>query len=193
MGVRTDTREQMLRTAARLFATQGYESTGLLQVVEVAGTPRGSVYFHFPGGKEQLAKEALALASALYLADITASIQKGPNTAKSFLRSTKFLAKRLQETDFLQGCPIAPVALETSGSNETLRLACAEYFEQWTHLYEQSLISEGVPSERSKRLATTIVCLIEGALLISRTQRSTRAMLDIGIEGVSMIDSVTAG
>jgi TetR/AcrR family transcriptional regulator, lmrAB and yxaGH operons repressor len=190
MGIRTDTREQMVRTAARLFASQGYEATGLVQVVEASGTPRGSVYFHFPGGKEQLASEALSLASMLYLGAVSSSIVKGPTTAKAVLRSSKVLAKGLEETDFLQGCPIAAVALETSGSNETLRIICSQYFKEWILLYENSLTQEGVAPERSQRLATTIVCVIEGGLLLSRTLRSSKPILDAGIEGAAMVEAV---
>src|SRR5213082_1445883 len=60
---RTDTRERMLASAAELFHTQGYHATGLNQLVSAGGAPKGSLYFHFPGGKEQLAAEAVTLSA----------------------------------------------------------------------------------------------------------------------------------
>ena len=53
----------MLEAAAQLFRVQGLRTTGLAEVLEKSGTPRGSLYHYFPGGKEQLAVEALRSAS----------------------------------------------------------------------------------------------------------------------------------
>ena len=50
-----ETRERMVEAAARLLARQGYHATGVAQVLAEAGAPRGSLYFHFPAGKEQMA------------------------------------------------------------------------------------------------------------------------------------------
>ena len=61
----TDTRERIIRTAAELFRRQGYDGTGLNQILDVSGAPRGSLYFHFPGGKRQLAVEAVAASGEL--------------------------------------------------------------------------------------------------------------------------------
>ena len=48
----------MIQTAAGLFRAQGYHATGLNQVLAEGGLPKGSLYFHFPGGKDQLVVEA---------------------------------------------------------------------------------------------------------------------------------------
>ena len=58
----SDSKQRMLAKAAELFQKQGYSGTGLKQIIEESGTPRGSLYFHFPGGKEELAVEALQYA-----------------------------------------------------------------------------------------------------------------------------------
>ena len=54
-----NTRERILHTASGLFQRQGYHATGLNQVLAEGKAPKGSLYFHFPRGKEQLAAEAV--------------------------------------------------------------------------------------------------------------------------------------
>ena len=56
----TPTRERILYATAELFRRQGYSGTGLKQVVGEAQAPFGSLYHHFPGGKQQLAGESSA-------------------------------------------------------------------------------------------------------------------------------------
>ena len=50
----TGTRERILDASTELFRRQGYAGTGLKSVVDKAGAPFGSLYHHFPGGKDQL-------------------------------------------------------------------------------------------------------------------------------------------
>jgi TetR/AcrR family transcriptional repressor of lmrAB and yxaGH operons len=64
MTRRSDAREKAITTAARLFDRQGYHGTGLAQIIKESGSPRGSFYFHFPDGKEQLGIEAVHAARA---------------------------------------------------------------------------------------------------------------------------------
>src|SRR3972149_8976232 len=53
------TRERILGVSAEIFRRQGYEGTGLKQIVAAAKVPFGSLYHFFPGGKEQLGAEAI--------------------------------------------------------------------------------------------------------------------------------------
>ena len=53
------TKQRILQTAMRLFHTQGYHATGVSQILKESVSPKGSLYYHFPGGKEQLAIEAI--------------------------------------------------------------------------------------------------------------------------------------
>ncbi len=50
------TRERLLDAAERVFAEKGFYQSAVSEIVEVSGTSKGSVYFHFPS------KESLFLA-----------------------------------------------------------------------------------------------------------------------------------
>ena len=53
-----DTSARMIEATARMLQHRGYHGTALSDILEASGAPRGSLYFHFPGGKDQLAIEA---------------------------------------------------------------------------------------------------------------------------------------
>ena len=58
MAQRSDAKQRMVQAARQLIRERGYHATAISDVLERSGAPRGSVYFHFPGGKPQLAIEA---------------------------------------------------------------------------------------------------------------------------------------
>uniref|UniRef100_UPI001892272F TetR/AcrR family transcriptional regulator n=1 Tax=Catenulispora rubra TaxID=280293 RepID=UPI001892272F len=55
MGQRSDARQKMVQAAKQLMRERGYNATAFSDVLKLSGAPRGSVYFHFPGGKTELA------------------------------------------------------------------------------------------------------------------------------------------
>jgi TetR/AcrR family transcriptional repressor of lmrAB and yxaGH operons len=159
---KTDTRDRVLRTAAGLFRTQGYHATGLNQVLAEGGAPKGSLYFHFPGGKEQLAVEALQLSANEFAAEI--------RQAGSLDKALGLLGDRLVESDFREGCPVATVALDVASDSDPIRQACESAYEMWERMIAEFLDHKGVPD--AKNLATVVLAMVEGALLRARTQRN---------------------
>ncbi len=87
----------MIRTAAGLFRAQGYHATGLNQVLAEGGLPKGSLYFHFPGGKEQLAVESLQRAGDELRAGIAETLASTPEPAAALDRILALLGEHLVE------------------------------------------------------------------------------------------------
>ena len=168
---RTDTRQRMLDTAADLFQTQGYHATGLTQLTTAGGAPKGSLYFHFPGGKEQLAAEAVQLSSERTGAMFEAILRDAPNAATGIDRAVDALANFLTESDFQRGCPLATVALDAAAASEPIREACADGYASWHSVLAVYLAGQGLPTERAEELATIVLAAIEGGLLLARTRR----------------------
>ena len=168
---RTDTRQRMLDTAADLFQTQGYHATGLTQLTTAGGAPKGSLYFHFPGGKEQLAAEAVRLSSERTGAMLEAILRDAPNPATGIDRAVDALASFLTESDFQRGCPLATVALDAAAASEPIREACAAGYASWHGVLAGYLARQGLSAERTEELATIVLAAIEGGLLLARTRR----------------------
>src|SRR5262245_51084251 len=117
----------MLTTTAKLLQRQGYHGTGLNQIVAEAEAPKGSLYFHFPGGKEQLVAEALGVA-ADYL-DRAMAVNDRGTTLESLDSYIAGMGEYLEKSGFTEGCPIATVALEVAPRVPALGDACAAAFD----------------------------------------------------------------
>ncbi|MDR6597910.1 TetR/AcrR family transcriptional regulator [Saccharothrix longispora] len=164
MPRRTDTRQRMVRTAADLFRAQGYHATGVNQVLAEGGAPKGSMYFHFPGGKEQLAVEAVTLAGADLRDALAAALDAGPSPAEALSRVLGLLGEQLRASGYRSGCPIATVALDATADSEPIRTACEDVYASW-----QAVLAEHLGDDD---LASVALAAVEGALLLARTRRS---------------------
>jgi TetR/AcrR family transcriptional repressor of lmrAB and yxaGH operons len=175
---RTDTRDRAIRTAATLFRAQGYHATGLNQVLAEGGLPKGSLYFHFPGGKEQLAVESLQRSGEELCAAIAAALASTTDPAVAFDRILAALGEHLVATDFREGCPVATVALDAAAQSEPIRVACEGVYDSWEGLVAQHLRAAGV--QGADGLATVLVAAVEGAILLARTRRDVTPLQTVG-------------
>jgi TetR/AcrR family transcriptional repressor of lmrAB and yxaGH operons len=169
-------RKAFLSATGVLLRRQGYAATGLNEIVERSGAPRGSLYFHFPGGKEELAVAAMERSGEGLRRAIAALMAAPGGTGHAVAVLIDALAAGLQESGYTDGCPIATVALETAAGSEPLRASAAGIFAAWLAELEQALLSEGVGAGAAERRAILALSAIEGALLLSRARRDTAAL-----------------
>jgi TetR/AcrR family transcriptional regulator, lmrAB and yxaGH operons repressor len=176
MAKATDSKEKTLAAAALLFRRQGFHGTALHDVLAAAGSPRGSLYFHFPGGKEQIGEAALDLAGEAVRSRIEQAAEASPN-AETFLTGiARAMAADLEQSDFCNGCPIATTALETAAQSDVLRAAARRAFQSWEQEVARGLTRFGAKPDDAAISATTILSQIEGALLLARTYRSVEPL-----------------
>jgi TetR/AcrR family transcriptional repressor of lmrAB and yxaGH operons len=171
----SDARERAIATTARLLQEQGYAGTGVNQILQESGAPKGSFYFHFPGGKEQLAIEALQRAGEQVAAVLRQLAQSTASPADLIDKFMTAEARMLSRSRYRQGCPIATVALEMSSESELIQVACRDIFTTWTAILTQhfaSYVGTSAPD-----LAEYTIIALEGALLLSRVRRDTGPLL----------------
>jgi AcrR family transcriptional regulator len=170
------TRERILEQSAELFRLQGYNATGVKQIVEAAQAPFGSLYHFFPGGKEQLGAEAIRVSGALYEELIPAVLDPAPDPITGVRNFFAGAAAHLEETEYADACPIATVALEVSSSSETMREACGEVFESWISAGSERFEAAGASAEMARELAIAMLCALEGAFVLARALRTTEPL-----------------
>ncbi|UYM03694.1 TetR/AcrR family transcriptional regulator [Solicola gregarius] len=176
----TTTRNRIVASTAELLRRQGYTATGVKQIVERAGAPFGSIYHHFPGGKEQVSAEAIRTSGAEYAAVLPLAFDDAPDLLTGIRTYFALAASHLEDSDFADACPIATVALEVASTNEPLREATSEVFTSWQEYGTAYFVDRGVGSEVAAELTTALVCALEGAFVITRATRDTTALLTCG-------------
>jgi TetR/AcrR family transcriptional regulator, lmrAB and yxaGH operons repressor len=172
MSDKPDSKEKTIIAAAKLLRRHGYNGTALSDILAAAGSPRGSLYFHFPKGKEEIAVAALAYAADSVRQAIAGAAETSKSADEFLIRIARAMAANLERSDFKEGCPIAPTAHEMSGTSEALTAAAGAAFQSWEQEIAAGLQSFHFNAERAKLLATVVLSQFEGALLLARTYRS---------------------
>jgi TetR/AcrR family transcriptional repressor of lmrAB and yxaGH operons len=176
MSEKPDSKEKTILAAARLLRRHGYNGTALSDILAAAGSPRGSLYFHFPNGKEEIAVAALTFAADSVRQAIAGAAKTSKSADEFLIRIARGMAADLERSGFKEGCPIAPTALEMSGASEALTEVGRAAFQGWEQEIAAGLGSFGLKPERARQLATAALSLFEGALLLARSYQRLEPM-----------------
>ncbi|MBV8967196.1 MAG: TetR/AcrR family transcriptional regulator [Mycobacteriaceae bacterium] len=168
-------RAALIDTAGTLFRRQGYAATGLNQILDDAGVRAGSLYHHFPGGKQELAAAAVQTAAAGIEAVLRAALAEDAPVTAVVDRWLDILAAGLA-SDCRDGCPVEPIATESVHASELVRRAAARAFDSWCAVIADRLRRDGWGDAAAAETALAIVSVIEGALVLSRTTRDVSAL-----------------
>ena len=162
----------MINAASELFGQRGYHATAFSDVIEGSGAPRGSIYFHFPGGKHELAKEATALAGD-EIEETVARAARQANDPGALIRAlAEGMAQRLETSDYKHGCSIATMVLELAPYDEELTAEFDKVFARWRAALVGCFEGWGITPEDGVVLAELVMSAFEGALIVSRAGRS---------------------
>jgi TetR/AcrR family transcriptional repressor of lmrAB and yxaGH operons len=184
-------REHIIQTTCDLLEAQGYHATGLNEIIRESGSPKGSLYHYFPGGKEELAAEAVRHVGQIVLRRIEHNLAAVEDPTEAIQRFITAIAFNVEQSGFRAGGPITTIALETASSSERLRDECHQIYSGWQGTFASKLKNGGVPSDRADRLAVLIIASIEGGIILCRTHRSRAALEQIGQEiGVLLRETI---
>jgi AcrR family transcriptional regulator len=162
-------RKRMIVSTALLIRERGARATSVDAVLEHSGAPRGSVYHHFPGGREQLLREATAFSEDYVARRLERGSDDGPLAAIEALLD--HYRETLLATDFRGGCPVVAVAVESSDDGPDLRDAALAAFERWRNALARAFEAAGIEAGRADQLGMLVIASFEGALILSRTYR----------------------
>jgi AcrR family transcriptional regulator len=183
------TKERILDSTAELFRRYGYTGTGLKQIVADANAPFGSVYHFFPGGKAQLGEEVIRRSGQMYMELVVGVFDAASDPVSGVRDIFTAAAAVLRETDYVDACPIATVALEVASVNDTLRAATADVFESWITAAAGRFAQSGIADGQARALAMVLIELLEGGFVLSRAARNTDALDAAGAAAVTLVET----
>lgn len=167
------TRDRFLQATAELLERKGYQGTGLVEILDAGGAPRGSLYYHFPDGKEQLVAEAVEEVGRALAARVRMELDSPhllPQAVAAFVRQ---IAREVEAAHFKTGGPLQTVALESAATSERVNRACRRGYRRLLEAVADRLRAEGWPQGQADGTAHFLVAAVEGGILLSRTLHST--------------------
>ncbi|MFN2562522.1 MAG: TetR/AcrR family transcriptional regulator [Jatrophihabitans sp.] len=185
-------RDRIVFSAAQLIRRDGVAATGLRDVVEHAGAPRGSLQHYFPGGKEQLVNEAVEWAGGYAggrIAWFVAGMRR-PSPGRLFAAMVQQWLDDFSANDFQAGCPVAAATVDCADGVESTRAAASAAFQAWRAPIADALRDMGVPARRAASTATLMLSALEGAILIARAEHDLRALQVVARELGPMLDGL---
>jgi TetR/AcrR family transcriptional repressor of lmrAB and yxaGH operons len=183
----SNAKDQILETTCQLMEKQGYHATGLNQIVKESGAPKGSLYYYFPGGKEELVESAINLNGQVFAERIRENLEKIADPAEAVRVFICNIADRIEASGYKSGGPLTLVAMETALSSAHINNACRQAYHGMRKAFADRLLAGGLSEKRAAELSWHILAAIEGGILLSRTFHSGDPLRSIAIELEKMI------
>jgi AcrR family transcriptional regulator len=167
----------MLISAAEVLRERGAAGVTIDEVLARSGTPRGSVYYHFPEGRNQILTEALQYASGL-VSDVIddAAAKGGMYLVRRFVT---FWEDLLVESDFTAGCPVVAAAIGSADDEPQLTTVAGSIFTRWRDALTRAFVSDGFDEPCGASLAITCIASLEGAVVLCRSTRSVDPLREV--------------
>ena len=162
----------MVVAARQLIRERGYHATALSDVLELSEAPRGSVYFHFPGGKAELAIEAAEHHARDQVEQIDQAARESASPADLIRAYVNQARENLVASGYQEGCTLAPLVIESGRDSDELGDVGGRTFTMIIEALTAHFAAFGLASAAARRLADAVVAGTEGALVLARALRS---------------------
>ena len=182
----SDARRKMIESAVTLLAIRGLQGTAFSDVLERSGAPRGSIYHHFPKGKDELVEAAIQLSGERALRVLDAVEGASPKEITTYFLD--LWRAILVRSDLRAGCAVLAVTVATDSPG--LLGHAAEIFRAWQARLAELYVAAGVEPAAASSFATTLVAASEGAVVLSRAQRSLEPFEQVAAR---MIETTPSG
>lgn len=184
-------RQPIINAAVTLFRTQGYARTGLNDIVDVSGAPKGSLYHYFPLGKSSIAVAAVEEAGRRVASTVEALAKECRSTGELLRAHARLLAGWMRSSGFRNGCPITTVLLELAPRERAVAEAGRKAYAARVAILSDKLLADGHSKARSEALAVLCTSAMQGALIQARVERSGRPIEVTAAELARLLEQAT--
>lgn len=172
MERKINTKEKIIQSACRLFETKGYHASGLNEILKESEAPKGSLYYHFPKGKEELAVEAVMLAGANIQKKIFEILETSENPVDALSKNIENIASIIDLEQRPSDISISLIALETYSESEAIRITCEGIFQNLENIYAAHLIRYGIEEKKAHETGQVISMMVEGGITLSLIKKN---------------------
>ena len=183
------TRDRILRAATRLFQRRGYHGVGTAEILDEARAPKGSMYHHFPLGKEQIAIAAVARIRGEVLERLGALAAEGHSLAETIRRLARGIGPWFQASAWREGALLASVTIGAVPEMPALHAAIQAGFDDWRDHIARRLRDEGWRPAAARSMSHTVLAGIEGAMILTRIDQDTRTVMRVADTLARMIEA----
>lgn len=166
-------KERILKTVDRLFYAQGYQSTGINQIIAEAQVCKASFYQHFPS-KEALVLEYIEIHHRDFMRRLQQAVAQEPDPKEKLLTLFEFLDLD-DESELWGGCTFINLAAEFAHPSSQPRQLIARFKNELRdyigQLVRASLVK--IPEETVKFKTTAVYLLLEAAMMESRIHQDS--------------------
>ncbi|MGX2029835.1 MULTISPECIES: TetR/AcrR family transcriptional regulator [Methylocaldum] len=179
-----EVREKLLDHGVMLLMEQGYHGTGIQEIVESVGMPKGSFYNHF-ASKEAFSAEVVQHYIEPFIKQLDGHLNRRNVSAEAALKAYfKELMEETERRDFKGGCLLGNLIGEIGETSDL----CSTSLRDAVHRYRDKL-KEGIArgqAEGSFRkdltatfMADLVLNLWQGALLRMKIERSVQPLSQV--------------
>jgi TetR/AcrR family transcriptional repressor of lmrAB and yxaGH operons len=174
------TRDRILEAATDLFQRRGFHAVGVTDILTRAQAPKGCLYHHFPGGKDELGAVAVARIGADVAGFIDARGAAGVSGAAIVGEIAEMCARRMEGEAFGWSPLIAAVASQAGEDTPRLAAAVVAAYRDWQDRLEKVFSREGLPLFEAAGAARLAVLALEGAVVLARVERDATPLRALG-------------
>ncbi|WP_410873157.1 TetR/AcrR family transcriptional regulator [Nocardia sp. A7] len=189
----TSTRDRLVTAVAELMRVHGYNAITVKQITATAEAPMGSLYHHFPQGKVQIAAEALRSTGAAYIQLLPLLLDPHEDLRVAVPAAFDDAARTLEESGWMNMCPVGTVAGEIADSEPVLREVAAEVMRDWIGQGTTYFVDRGVEEAAARELILAMLSALEGAFVLGRTLRSAEPLRAAGHAMAARVALVLTG
>jgi len=173
------TKARIVEVASDLLQSNGYHAMGINQITAKGELPKGSIYFHFPGGKEEIALAAIEQGGSVVKQILTVALDRSASPIEYMDNVAGAFADLLTGSNFQKGCPVSSITLEMAPDSPEISEGVKTVFEGWRAEIERGLAHLNCGHPDLYSLASLLLSSVEGALILCRAQQSTAPLQDV--------------
>lgn len=184
-----DSRQRIIDTAAQLVSQYGYKTISVNQIIAESGTSKGSFYYHFPNGKEDVVVEILR-------SGYDRAVNGSASTLGQYADLTEAFGHLLDGMieDVRSGRPavhifpnLSVIALEAANDSPRITAECDKLYRGLREVFQNRVYASGMYTEEEARcLGVMLQTAIGGSIVASVSMKSPEALETLK-EGLAML------